>query len=121
MPSFAVLQTDVQPPDPRQPFPFQVEAWNWLSTHLEDRATCDPRVLARQVLADELGERARMDVVGLRYTPFARALYPSAPARAVVDAAVYTLQHPEESAWANPPAPVRAAGQPGGRVPRQAG
>jgi hypothetical protein len=73
----------------------------------EDRRACEPRTLAALIVGDDLGERDRSELVEKRYTPLARALYPTMrDYRAAVDDAAYQLQHPDEAAWTEPVDPV---------------
>ncbi len=73
----------------------------------EDRLACDPRSLARQIFEEDLGERARTKLLEERYTPLARAIYPTPrDYRATVDDALCALHHADEAAWAVPSCPV---------------
>jgi hypothetical protein len=63
----------------------------------EDRRVCDPRTLAGLIIQGDLGERGRSEMLERRYTPLARAIYPTMREyRAAVDDAVYQIQHPDE-------------------------
>jgi hypothetical protein len=74
---------------------------------LEERMACDPGTLARLIVADDLGERARTELLVRRYTPLARALYPTMrDYRAAVDDAVYMRNSPDKAPWAEAVRPV---------------
>ena len=76
----------------------------------EDRLACDPRTLAGLIASGDLGERAGRTWWGSAirrwHGPSTRRMREY---RAAVDDAVYTRQHPGDSAWADLPTPVYEA------------
>jgi hypothetical protein len=89
----------------------------------EARAGCEPAVLARRIREEDLGERARTELLMQRFTPLAQAVY-STPGefRRAVDEALNALQHPDEAAWVDPPRPVfEATSQTTGHPARRPG
>lgn len=65
---------------------------------LAERRACDPAALARQVLEEDLGERAKTQLLERQYTSLARAIYPSLREfRSAVEDALFELQHPDQA------------------------
>lgn len=65
---------------------------------LSERAECDPRRLAELIRDGDLGERARTELIAARYTPLARAVYPTPrDFRAAVDDALFSLQQADST------------------------
>jgi superfamily II DNA or RNA helicase len=63
----------------------------------EARMASDPRTLARLIVEEDMGEQDRTRLLEARYTPLARAIFPTMrDFRAAVDNAAYVLQHPDE-------------------------
>lgn len=66
-------------------------------TLLEERDVCDPMTVAKVVLDEDLGERARTELLEERHTQLAQVIYPTPRAfRAAVDDAIWLIQHPDE-------------------------
>ncbi len=65
---------------------------------LAERAKCDPYELARIISTDDLGERRRQELLDQRYSPLARAIFPTPrDFQNAVNDALYELRHPGEA------------------------
>lgn len=101
--------------DPPRPARSDIErAWAHLQgggvlllQEFEDARTCHPTEIARLILQDDLGERARMAMLRERYTDLSRTVYGSFGAfRHAVDEQILALQDPKEVAGTGHSSPV---------------
>jgi superfamily II DNA or RNA helicase len=74
-----------------------------------ERSLCDPYEVAREIWTADLGERKKGELLEQRYTPLARAIYPTLREyRGAVEDALYELAHPGEGNRNVPGIPIFA-------------